>query len=127
MRRIVRRTAATLLTIWLVAGCNSAPGSPSAGPTHSPAPASPAATSEDRTAEAPSQQTLALLPGAPTADLDAETTARLQAAIDGLVGQGYPDVLAAVMTADGAWAGAAGIDGPKRRLPSRRTSSTSRA
>ena len=58
---------------------------------------------------------LALLGTAPTADLDAATAARLQDVVDKAVAHGAPDMIAAVMTPDGAWAGAAGVDGPDGR------------
>ena len=52
---------------------------------------------------------------APTKPVDAATAGRLQAVVDGAVDHGAPDMIAAVITADGTWAGAAGIDGPKGR------------
>jgi len=39
----------------------------------------------------------------------------LQAVLDADVARGEPDMIAAVITADGTWAGAAGVDGPKGR------------
>jgi CubicO group peptidase (beta-lactamase class C family) len=51
----------------------------------------------------------------PAKPLDGRIADRLQTAIDLEVAQGTPDVIAAVVTAEGMWAGAAGIDGPNGR------------
>jgi D-alanyl-D-alanine carboxypeptidase len=57
-----------------------------------------------------------LLGALPTAKLDAATAKRLQAALDSSVAaRAGPDLIAAVITPDGTWAGAAGIDGPNDR------------
>ncbi len=52
----------------------------------------------------------------PTGGLDATVGVRLQAVLDEIVSQGTPDVMAAVVTADGSWSGAAGVDGPDGKL-----------
>jgi D-alanyl-D-alanine carboxypeptidase len=46
---------------------------------------------------------------------DAAVAERLQAAIDAAVEGGAPDIMAAVITPGGAWAGAAGVGGPDVR------------
>ena len=51
----------------------------------------------------------------PTNPIDAATATALQSVLDDAVEAGNPDVIAAVITADGTWAGAAGIDGPDGR------------
>jgi D-alanyl-D-alanine carboxypeptidase len=51
----------------------------------------------------------------PTATLDQATAARLQAVLDATVAGGAPDAIAAVITPDGTWTGAAGTDGPNGR------------
>ena len=53
--------------------------------------------------------------GRPHLPLHAGIAARLQTVVDAEVARGAPDMIAAVITADGSWAGAAGIDGPKGR------------
>jgi len=47
--------------------------------------------------------------------LDKAKAATLQGILDRIVAGGAPDAIAAVITADGTWAGAAGIDGPRER------------
>ncbi len=47
-----------------------------------------------------------------TVPLDATRAAALQAVIDDAVARGMPDVLAAVITPEGTWSGAAGVGGP---------------
>ncbi len=67
---------------------------------------------------AAAQQTpppFALLPALPAGSLDATTAAALQKVLDDLVASGAPDAIASVITADGQWSGAAGVDGPKGR------------
>jgi D-alanyl-D-alanine carboxypeptidase len=56
-----------------------------------------------------------LLAALPTGKLDAASAKRLQAVLDLLVKGGQPDAIAAVITADGQWSGASGVDGPKGR------------
>jgi D-alanyl-D-alanine carboxypeptidase len=50
-----------------------------------------------------------------TSSLNAAKTAALQRILDDAVRQGAPDAIAAVITKDGAWAGASGIGGPDGR------------
>jgi D-alanyl-D-alanine carboxypeptidase len=52
----------------------------------------------------------------PAAALDATRSAQMQGVLDAAIRAGAPDVIAAVITEDGAWSGAAGIDGPDGRL-----------
>jgi D-alanyl-D-alanine carboxypeptidase len=56
-----------------------------------------------------------VFPALVTARLDDETASALDAALDSFVDNGMPAVLAAVITPDGRWTGAAGIDGPADR------------
>jgi len=58
---------------------------------------------------------LDLLPELPRGDLPAATAARLQSILDDLVTGGAPDAIGAIITPNGAWSGAAGIDGPSLR------------
>ncbi|MEO6715555.1 MAG: serine hydrolase domain-containing protein [Mycobacteriales bacterium] len=51
----------------------------------------------------------------PTTAIDQPTSARLQSVLDDIVAGGEPDAIAAVITPDGTWAGAAGVDGPGGR------------
>lgn len=80
--------------------------SPSAG-LASNAPATPSPT--------PVVVPVTLLRDLPTGALDAATASRLQRVLDDRVRYGAPDAIAAVITSGGAWAGAAGVDGPKGR------------
>ena len=50
----------------------------------------------------------------PTRKLAAAKAAELQTIIDSVVADGAPDVIAAVITPDGTWSGAAGVGGPDR-------------
>jgi D-alanyl-D-alanine carboxypeptidase len=51
----------------------------------------------------------------PSTNLDAARSAALQQVLDATVKSGAPDAIAAVITPDGTWAGAAGTDGPGGR------------
>jgi D-alanyl-D-alanine carboxypeptidase len=51
----------------------------------------------------------------PTGALDETTASRLQTVLQTSVASGVPDAIAAVVSADGMWAGAAGVDGPDSR------------
>jgi D-alanyl-D-alanine carboxypeptidase len=51
----------------------------------------------------------------PAATLDAATAAALQAVIDKATAASAPDMIAAVITPEGTWAGASGIGGPDGR------------
>jgi D-alanyl-D-alanine carboxypeptidase len=110
-----RRLAIVPLLVAACGGSGTATVSPTAVPTvaaeasgpHSSGPA----PSEASTTSAP----WAPFPSYPTADLPADVAAKLQTVLDGMVADGSPDAVAAVVTADGVWAGAAGIDGPDAR------------
>ena len=52
----------------------------------------------------------------PTGQVDAATATALQGVVDGAVTVLYPSVIAAVVTPQGVWSGAAGVDGPDGRL-----------
>jgi CubicO group peptidase (beta-lactamase class C family) len=56
-----------------------------------------------------------LLGPLPATALKAAAANRLQRVLDKIVEDGAPDAIASVVTADGVWAGAAGVDGPKGR------------
>lgn len=102
---------------WMVTACGSAaaPAS-SANPTTSAVAttsvvaATPVAT--------PTPAPVPVLGVLPTAALDASTAKRLQTALDAMVKAGAPDAIAAVITKDGIWSGAAGIDGPNAQAAS---------
>lgn len=113
------RTVVVGVLAMVVAGCGStassglaSQGSGPAGVAGSPSDRPTVAASATPT---PTPTPLAVLGEPPTAALDAATMARLQAVLDGGVAAGNPDMIAAVLTADGAWAGAAGVDGPDGR------------
>jgi D-alanyl-D-alanine carboxypeptidase len=52
----------------------------------------------------------------PTDQIDAETASALQEVVDRAVTTQNPSVIAAVVTPNGVWSGAAGVDGPDGRL-----------
>ena len=70
------------------------------------------ATSDEGTAPAESR----LFGALPTSQLDADTAAALQLIVDGAAKAGNPAAIAAVVTPQGIWTGAAGVDGPDGRL-----------
>ena len=76
-----------------------------AAPTVAASPTEPGA-SPTSALEAP------LLGDLPADPFDSTTSSALQAVVDGAVADGAPDMIAAVLTAQGTWAGASGIDGP---------------
>jgi D-alanyl-D-alanine carboxypeptidase len=120
-----RSVALALMASLAAAGCAGSSSPPTAGTVP---PAASAASSVPSLAAVPStsataartptpgtQAQFALLPEMPTGELDAATASRLQGALDKAVASGAPDFIAAVITEDGVWAGAAGIDGPNGR------------
>lgn len=128
---MIRRTALVAI-VCIVAGCGSTPSSlaPSAGTpapagagtpsiaANAPSPrssATPASTPTPTRTAKPSPTPIPLFGKLPTQPLDGAIAGRLQAVLDQEVTNGTPDVIAAVVTADGTWAGAAGIDGPNGR------------
>jgi D-alanyl-D-alanine carboxypeptidase len=120
MAGIVRARLGVVMSLLIVAGCGGAtPTAPSAAAIASTVPSS-AATVVSPSVPVPTQEALALLPAQPTKDLDAPTAARLQAVLDHLITDGSPDALAAVVTRDGRWSGAAGVDGPDGRIATAR-------
>jgi D-alanyl-D-alanine carboxypeptidase len=108
--RIARKLAIAVL----LAGC----GPSAAGPSTSASAPSIAPTSVPSTTVTvapPTINPLALLPALPAGSLDAKTSAALQKVLDNLVAAGAPDAIGAVITTNGQWAGAAGVDGPNGR------------
>ena len=97
----------------------SATSLPSSGPATvptEPAQSGPATTALPSTTATASGADPALLQGPlPESAIDQPTAARLQAVLDEVVSGGAPDAIAAVITANGAWEGAAGVDGPDGR------------
>lgn len=97
----------------------SGPASSPAGPAPSPSmrsgssspPADPAIVEAS-----PSVTPLSLFGALPNAKMPDASAARFQGILDGIVISGSPDVIAAIVTKDGRWAGAAGVDGPHGRL-----------
>ncbi len=117
------RLGAIFMSLAMLAGCgptaggSSAPttaGSPSVPATTLPPSAGATATPLPTHATA-TPQSIAYFPALPTGPLDATTAANLQKVLDDLVANGAPDAIASVVTADGRWSGAAGIDGPNGR------------
>ncbi|MFL5645113.1 MAG: serine hydrolase domain-containing protein [Chloroflexota bacterium] len=64
---------------------------------------------------APSAAAVARLGPLSTGSLSVTRTAALQAVLEHMVAAGAPDAIAAVITEDGTWSGAAGTAGPKGR------------
>ena len=107
----------------LAGGCQGAApsGAPSgsSSPTRAPAqataaPASPRASTVAVPSEAVTDPR-PLFGTLPAAKLDATRAAALQQVLDATVAAGAPDVIAAVITPAGTWAGAAGTGGPDGR------------
>ena len=110
---------AAIALAWTVTGCGS-----TSTPSESTGTASAAGAS---TEQATSDESLATTRGGaadpamlqgplPTSAIGQPTAARLQAALDDTVAGGVPDAIAAVITPNGTWAGAAGVDGPNGQL-----------
>ena len=124
-----RTSVAAALAICLVA-CSSAEnrsGTPSSRGTDPISSDSTSPTTASSLTEATVQDTAASSPGTtpadstlfgalPTAQLAADTGAKLQLIVDRASKTGDPAAIAAVMTPQGSWMGAAGIDGPDGRL-----------
>lgn len=91
---------AAAATVLVLAACS---GSPSTIADRTSAPAAPIPTP------------IATFGALPTSALDASTAAALQKTLDGELESAIPDVLATVITPDGTWSGAAGVDGPEGR------------
>jgi D-alanyl-D-alanine carboxypeptidase len=109
--------AALVAAALLVAACSSASSGP---PTSTPLdgasiPASQVATPSASTPPSPTAPPIALFGPLPSQSLEAAKAARLQAVLGDLVAAGAPDAIAAMITPDGIWAGAAGIGGPDGR------------
>ena len=101
----------------VLAACSSGAPSPASTAQTTVTPLSPTVTASlsATTLPSPTARTVALLPKLPTSPLPAATSAALQAVLASLVARGAPDAIGAVMTAQGTWSGAAGIDGPAGR------------
>ena len=117
--------AAVAALLVMVTACGSdppaaAPAEQTSAPTPStvpvPAATDPApTTSPADTSPTTAPDSLMLHGPLPTAAISQDTAARLQSVLDATVAGGAPDAIAAVITPDGTWAGAAGIDGPNGR------------
>lgn len=91
----------------------------SSNPPPSPSPdarqASSTAPSPLGSGSASARPAITLFGSLPTNDVDASSGAALQHVLDTSIEGGNPAVLAAVLTPQGMWVGAAGIDGPAGR------------
>ncbi len=118
------RIVVLVAIVALIGGCGGVPGqAQTVVPSQDATAPTPSATASLRPTTAPSPTptpTASFAPFGtlPKAALDVTKAARLQAAIDAAVSSGAPDAIAAVITPDGTWAGAAGIDGPDGRAAS---------
>ena len=121
------RIAAACIAVILVAACTPAlsvpPGSrtpvassPSGSARPSALVARPSVATSPTALPSSSKAVPALLGPLPVKARDKTSAASLQNVLDGVVAGGAPDVIAAVITKDGAWTGAAGIDGPSGRV-----------
>jgi D-alanyl-D-alanine carboxypeptidase len=98
------------------AEATSPPSSSTAATSTAPAPTDPApTTSPSNTAPVAETDSLMLQGPLPTSAIDPQSAASLQAVLDKIVADGAPDAIAAVITPDGTWSGAAGTDGPNGR------------
>jgi D-alanyl-D-alanine carboxypeptidase len=124
MHRLLANLAVGALVV-AICGCGADAGPTAATPTSPPILASPSGAASMSTPAAESTQrptaatTMAPSPTrfgkVPTANLDTATARALQGVLDDAVRQGAPDAIAAVITKDGAWAGASGVGGPDGR------------
>ena len=99
MRAVLTPLVATVASAIMLAGC---------APVSIPA----------RTPPRPAAVTPTPFPtfgASPNSSLRPAEAAALQKALEASVGAGSDDALATVITADGIWSGAAGVDGPRRR------------
>jgi len=122
--------AVGLIVALLGSGCSAAssagssgsvPASPAASAGNGPSGlATPGATPNATPARTPIasptplEPSFGLLGPLPPGELEPARSAALQAVLDSIVAGGEPDVIAAVITKDGRWTGAAGRGGPDR-------------
>lgn len=107
-----------IASVLLVAACGQtvhATAESTAAPTPSAAALATVLPTVSPTEPPATKAPWALFPAYPTAQLPIAAAAKLQAVLDSLVAKGSPDAVAAVATAEGVWAGAAGVDGPNAR------------
>ena len=112
------RLATSVIAAALAFGACGSPPAATSSPANvasAAASSSPVRSSSPPTATPTPVPPLPLLGSLPTNDLDATKAKALQAILDDTVHSGAPDVIAAIITGDGAWAGAAGIAGAKGR------------
>lgn len=122
-RSRVSRTALVAMTALAFAGAacspttgasTSAPISERPSPTVSISPTAPLATTATPTAS-PASAAVAPFGRLPGALEDGAIGARLQAVLEAAIERGAPDIMAAVITPQGMWSGAAGVGGADRR------------
>ncbi|MEP7114178.1 MAG: serine hydrolase domain-containing protein [Ilumatobacteraceae bacterium] len=104
---------ATITLLLAVAGCGNSPSSAAEASPASPRTLLPSSTIASTTTIAAKSMTLQ--GPVPDSAIDGPTAARLQAVLDELVAGGEPDAIAAILTPNGTWKGAAGVDGPDGR------------
>ena len=108
---------ATIAMALLGAACSPATGQqPSAGqpsgtPAGFPSPAASLPPTAGPATATPTTPPVALFGALPGALKDSAVAARLQAALDAAIARGAPDIMAAVISPAGTWAGAAGVGG----------------
>ena len=106
---------AVFASVLLTAGCAPAAPSSAPPPASASAPAAVPSSSAAQPTVAPSSPGLVPFPSLPTAAITRGRADAMQAILDAAVAAGAPDAIAAVITADGSWAGASGIGGPDGR------------
>ena len=111
------RSSAIGLAILLLAGCSPALPLAPPSPSAQPASAGPESQAPDASTGASPSAATGFVPlgPLPTEALDDARAVKMQEALDATVRLGAPDVIAAVITEQGTWAGAAGIAGPEGR------------
>ncbi len=115
------RLTAALSMVIACSGCGSSaadrtePSGPAVAPSPTTGGASAVTSTRVPATSGPTASTSAFLPDLPIAGLGASRVAKLQGVLNRLVAAGAPDAIGAVITADGVWAGAAGVDGPNGR------------
>jgi D-alanyl-D-alanine carboxypeptidase len=111
--RILFATRATCVVALSLAACSSG-SRPPRSTTDAPQ-ASSSAPSSLGSGSASARHVITVFGTLPTNEIDASTATAFQQVLDTSVGAGSPAVLAAVLTPEGTWVGAAGVDGPAGR------------
>jgi D-alanyl-D-alanine carboxypeptidase len=110
-----RRVAIAAVVLVAAGGCS--PTAPSGAPSPSASRSGLESAASEGTIGSSATEAAGFVPLGPlqAGALDEARAARMQDVLDEVVRSGAPDVIAAVITEEGTWAGAAGIGGPDGR------------